>query len=217
LNSLFKFCCYKEKTAVLNLRDHSTLLRTFNKFFDQSNVQKSLIGCIFISAAIATGFVSAVRAEESADLKQKLQSLQPTLETTGAIAQASTTDRQSGSLEDGVYLYGQSQEPNEIGSAYLVFESRDGKIIGGFYMPHSSFDCVHGSLEANELAMTVVDSYSQEAHPYAIALEQTSTVAGSAATDDINLEGFHPITEISETDENVLSVCVNNYQEQVWH
>lgn len=201
---------------MLNLRDHSTLLRTFNKFISQSNVQKSLIGCIFISAAIATGLVSAVRAEESADVKQKLQSLQSPLETTGAIAQASAADRPSSSLEDGVYLYGQSQEPNEIGSAYLVFESRDGNIIGGFYMPHSSFDCVHGSLEANELAMTVVDSYSQEAHPYAIALEQSSTVAGTGAASDINLEGFHPIAELSETDQNVLSVCVNNYQDQVW-
>ena len=77
---------------------------------------------------------------------------------------------------DGVYLYGQSPQPNTIGSEYLVFEVNQGQVIGGFYMPSSSFDCFYGSVEAQKLALTVVDSYEQTPHPYAVALQSESPV-----------------------------------------
>ncbi|MEP0918741.1 hypothetical protein NC981_18075, partial [Leptolyngbya sp. DQ-M1] len=40
-----------------------------------------------------------------------------------AVAQATT---QKTTLPDGVYLYGQSAEPDQIGQGYFVFEARQG-------------------------------------------------------------------------------------------
>ena len=34
--------------------------------------------------------------------------------------------------KDGIYLYGQSQQPNQIGQEYMVFEVRQGKVTGAF-------------------------------------------------------------------------------------
>ncbi len=111
-------------------------------------------------------------------------------------------------MADGVYLYGQSAQPQTIGSEYLVFEVTAGSVVGGFYMPRSSFDCFHGSLQAEKLALTVIDSYEQTAHPYSVALaagEPTASAGGSAAP--LGLEGYHRIAELSEIDQQVLTTC----------
>ncbi|MCU0523723.1 MAG: hypothetical protein MUF72_02745 [Elainella sp. Prado103] len=112
-------------------------------------------------------------------------------------------------LSDGVYLYGQSPEPNQIGSEYLVFEVAAGQVIGGFYMPRSSFDCFYGNVEADKLALTVIDSYEQTRHPYDVALQSAGDVAqanGNTAV-PLGLEGYHRIDTLSETDQQVLATC----------
>lgn len=113
-------------------------------------------------------------------------------------------------LEDGVYLYGQSPQPEQLGQAYMVFQVTQGRLIGGFYMPRSSFDCFSGTVEGNQLALNVVDSYSQEVHDYSIAYSNTSTVAASTlsgANQSVSLEGFHPIKTLSQTDRHILKTC----------
>lgn len=120
---------------------------------------------------------------------------------------------------DGVYLYGQSPEAGQIGSAYIVFEARDAMVVGALYMPYSSFDCFYGDIEANQLAMTVIGSYDQEAYPYSIAIRQDSTVvdaSGGGATNDLKLEGFHQIDVLGEVDQHVLGVCRAEHHDQVW-
>ncbi len=119
-------------------------------------------------------------------------------------------------LAEGVYLYGQSPEAEQIGSAYMVFEVSDRQIVGAFYMPHSSFDCFHGTIEANQLALNVVDSYEQVSHPYEIALEQSGTVAtaGNTPIAPVGIEGYHRIGSVSDNDERMLATCQANLQEQ---
>jgi len=119
-------------------------------------------------------------------------------------------------LAEGVYLYGQSPTAEQIGSAYMVFEVSDRQIVGAFYMPHSSFDCFQGTIEANRLALNVVDSYEQVSHPYEIALEQSDTVAmaGNAAIAPVQIEGYHRISSVSDNDERMLATCQANLQEQ---
>ena len=51
-------------------------------------------------------------------------------------------------LKDGVYLYGESSQPEQIGQSYMVFEVKQGQVTGAFYMPRSSFDCFTGVPEA---------------------------------------------------------------------
>ncbi|NET30985.1 MAG: hypothetical protein F6K19_03150 [Cyanothece sp. SIO1E1] len=126
----------------------------------------------------------------------------------------------TGSLPlEGIYLYGQSSQPEQLGQTYLVFEARDNKIIGAFYKPSSSFDCFYGMAKPEQLSMTVVDSYSQAVYPYSVAREQNMTIASAnsrstAAT--LALRDFHPIHPPSANDQNILDICKANYQDRVW-
>lgn len=111
-------------------------------------------------------------------------------------------------LVDGIYLYGQAQERDQLGATYLVFEVSAEQVVGAFYMPHSSFDCFQGTFQNNQLALQVVDSYEQVSYPFAIALQAT-TVAQStgAATPPVTLEGFHAIETITDNDMRLLETC----------
>lgn len=116
-------------------------------------------------------------------------------------------------LPNGVYLYGQSAQPEQVGQAYFVFEVNQGKVLGAFYMPRSSFDCAYGTFQPGQVALTVVDSYEKTRHPYEIALQKTTNVAttGNPALAQISLEGFQPIKKLSATDQRILNVCKQNY------
>ena len=118
-----------------------------------------------------------------------------------------------------MYLYGQSTESGQIGSAYVVFETRNASIVGALYMPHSSFDCFYGGVEANQLSMTVISSYDREVYPYSIAIQPDSAVvdaSGSVSTNSFTLEGFHQIDTLGEMDQHVLGVCRAEYPDQAW-
>lgn len=125
--------------------------------------------------------------------------------TTEAIAPSEVDS----AFSDGVYLYGQSQEPDQIGSEYLVFEVRDRQIIGAFYMPHSSFDCFSGRVEENQLALTIIDSYEQQEYTYAIALDETAAIASTdpSTVIPVGLDGYVRLDQVSENDQRILGVC----------
>lgn len=118
-------------------------------------------------------------------------------------------------LADGVYLYGQSAEAEQLGSAYMVFEVRDRQVTGAFYMPYSSFDCFNGAIESNRLALNVIDSYEQASYPYEIGLEQSDAVAtvGNVTITPVQIEGFHRIESVSDNDRRILASCQTNLQE----
>lgn len=117
-------------------------------------------------------------------------------------------------LPDGVYLYGQADQPDQIGSAYMVFEVQQNQVIGAFYMPYSSFDCFHGEFQAEQLALNVVDSYDRTSYPYAVALESGAPVA--SATGEVvaptEIEGFQRLENLSESDRNILATCQTDLQ-----
>jgi len=72
----------------------------------------------------------------------------------------------------------QSSEPEQPGQAYMVLELRQQSAIGAFYMPYSSFDCFYGSIQSNQLVVTIVNSYDQTSYPFSIALDRNSQIAG---------------------------------------
>ncbi len=114
-------------------------------------------------------------------------------------------------LNDGTYIYGQSPERDQIGQAYMVFEVNQGRVLGAFYMPHSSFDCFSGVAEGNQLALSVVDSYTQEAHPFSLGLYTPSAITASAYPgadqQNITIEGFHPIQAVNQNEHRMLEIC----------
>lgn len=165
---------------------------------------RSVITSVSLSLGVVFGVATALVAEAAPSSSQSQQS-----ETTAAKG-----SQASAPLSDGTYLFGQSQQPEQIGNAYLVFEVRDSKMIGAFYMPRSSFDCVYGSLQPNQLALTVVNSYDQSTHPYEIAVRHDTPVATAGSNSGgkkFGLEGMHQLTKVSENDQRILEVCKANF------
>lgn len=121
----------------------------------------------------------------------------------------SDLSNQNSVLPNGTYLYGQSQQPDQIGQEYIVFEVRDGKLVGALYMPRSEFSCFQGTMTASNLEMIVDHPYEDTQYPYAIALDTTAPIASrneqtSAA---VTLKGYHPLEEISKNDQRMLATC----------
>lgn len=120
------------------------------------------------------------------------------------------------SLPDGTYLYGQSAQPDQIGSAYMVFTVNHDQVVGAFYMPYSSFDCFQGEFQADQLALTIVDSYDQTSYPYAVALQPVSAIASSQAGTSVpvSLQGFHRLPAVSANDQRILATCQADFRGQ---
>ncbi len=116
---------------------------------------------------------------------------------------------QNSVLPDGTYLYGQSQQPSQIGQEYIVFEVRDGKVIGALYMPRSEFSCFQGTMDASELEMMVNHPYEDTEYPYAIALDTSAPVASQDGQNQVavTLKGYHPLEEVSANDQRMLATC----------
>lgn len=115
------------------------------------------------------------------------------------------------SFADGTYLYGQSPQAEEIGKEYLVFQVRDGQVMGAVYYPRSEFACFSGQIDATQLSLSVIDPYEQVASPYAIALESESqTASNSQIPVSLQLQGFHPIETLSDNDLRLLAACQSN-------
>ncbi|MBD2035136.1 hypothetical protein H6F76_08855 [Leptolyngbya sp. FACHB-321] len=134
-----------------------------------------------------------------------------------ANAEASTQSQVAKqALPDGIYLYGQSTQPNQVGQGYFVFESKQGNVVGALYMPRSSFDCASGKFQNDQLALTVVNSYDRTTNPFEIALERNSNVAsqGNPAFSNLGLQGFERISNVSENDQRILDVCKADFQKQ---
>jgi hypothetical protein len=189
------------KTFFNRILERASLMKTpllntclsFNPFKAATNLLAGL--------SIATGLLSVSVPTQAAPIQK-----------TQKVAIASST------LPNGVYLYGQSAKPEQIGKAYFVFEVRQGKLVGALYMPRSSFDCAYGSVQSDKVALTVVDAYDKTQNPYAIALERNASVASSEnpVISPIGLEGFHQISNVSANDQRILNTCKADHQAQVW-
>lgn len=112
---------------------------------------------------------------------------------------------------DGVYLYGQSSEPNQVGHTYAVFEVVDNQAVGAFYMPSSSFDCFYGEVGPQAFDLVVVNSYEQAAYPYSVPLTYENVASGSAG--DVPMPvGYHRIDDLSQQDYQMISTCRSDSQ-----
>lgn len=116
-------------------------------------------------------------------------------------------------LRDGIYLYGETDQPDQLGVTYTVFELKNRRVTGAVYTPHSSFDCFHGTLREGELALTVVDSYTRTSYPHAIALTIDTAIATQGiamGSVEVGLLGMNRMPEVSANDRRLLAVCQAN-------
>lgn len=162
--------------------------------FNWSVVARSLSAAIALGVTATVGTAAIVNAAP-ADSSQ------------------SATSTQTTTLPDGVYLYGQAAKPDELGKGYFVFEAKKGQVVGALYMPRSSFDCAAGRFDANQLALTVTNSYDRTTNPFEIAVDRTSTVASSTQpTPAIGLQGFYKLDQVTDNDLRMLNVCKADLQ-----
>ncbi|MEH2367973.1 hypothetical protein [Nostoc sp.] len=131
-----------------------------------------------------------------------------TTKSAGVLPKASFPEK------DGIYLYGQSPKPNQLGQGYIIFQKQQDKVRGALYMPQSELNCFQGTINpSGELAMTV-NSSSNEA-----SSEQSNQVATSnrlpkVGEDESNsyayslaLQDFYRLNSIAASDRRTLQMC----------
>lgn len=120
---------------------------------------------------------------------------------------------------DGIYLYGQSPKPEQVGQEYMVFEVRGGKVVGAFYLPHSEFSCFSGTLQSGSLALMVANGSDSAPSEDSIAAQNSQQVA--TASDQPQIEGYsqtaysysvalrdyHQLASVSGNDQQILRTC----------
>jgi hypothetical protein len=113
-------------------------------------------------------------------------------------------------LADGVYLYGQSAQPDQIGQEYLVFQLRQGKIRGAIYYPQSEFNCFTGAIASDQIKLLIRDPFDNRRYPYAIALVSADSITHRQPSQvNITLKGYVLLPELSPNDHRLLQVCLN--------
>ncbi len=184
-----------------------------SQFLD-SSLRNRLVGAALSLGLVVTGMCSTiVHAATVPGMPQQVVSQTVSAPATSARSGQFDGLLASGFPATGVYLYGQSPNRDQLGRAYLVFEVSQNRVVGAFYMPNSSFDCFSGSINANKLALTVIDSYDRTAHPYVVALSPNAQVAGSnPGVTGLNLAGYHRINALNDNDQRILSVCKADFQ-----
>ena len=129
--------------------------------------------------------------------------------------------------KNGIYLYGQSQQPNQIGQEYMVFEVRQGKVMGAFYLPQSEFNCFQGSLAAGKLDLTIAgdagstpysDSIADAENAPQVATASDSSQIGAqyeqvSSQYSVALQNYYQLSNVNENDKQILAACKSNYQE----
>jgi len=113
--------------------------------------------------------------------------------------------------QDGVYLYGQSPEANQIGQGYIIFKKRQDKVSGALYMPNSEFSCFQGTIDrSGELAMTVNGS-ADESSSNEVATSNRLPIINeeelSSYPYSVALQDYHQLKSISANDQRILQMC----------
>lgn len=182
-----------------------------------NRILKTNIGLLLCTGFVATSaaplFAYNLQKHESAQQQRMYESMVAVLE-----AEKNNVPNPTTSLADGNYLYGRSPQPDVLGAEYLVFQVRNNKVVGAFYVPQSEFSCFYGSIETQEMDIAVVDPYDSKAYPYSVGLKSQSTVAkeGNPDLPDVSLDGYQPIDNLSDNDLRMLNTCVQEHQQEVW-
>ncbi len=158
-------------------------------------------------------------SETATSLSNKIAVVDTTKNLQQSAAKASTKTTQASSKsnfprQDGVYLYGQSRKPGQLGQGYIVFEKRRNKIIGALYMPSSEYSCFNGTLNSSgQLAMTV-KGYVGEISPSEIAnrngLPQRSNEEPNIYGHSVELQDYYQLNSITGSDRQILKTCKTN-------
>lgn len=183
------------------IRGHIHHQRVQRKLFIKNTLKAGawIIGTATLLAAPIAAAVSQPIADSASPLIHPL------------LAQAAPTVSEQ--LPNGVYLFGEKPLPDQLQTAYMIFEARADQVVGAFYAPHSSFDCFRGTVQNTQLSLAITETYSQEEYAYNLNLEDTA-VAGPGGS-EFAIEGFHHIEAVSDNDLRMLDTCQTQYSQTI--
>lgn len=198
------------------------MLNYINRFFlGRHHFSTAPMASLFIVLSIFTGNTSPVVTKELPQPEQ----VKVAIRGQGLIKQADSSIKGKLPEKDGIYLYGQSPQPQQVGQEYIVIEVNRGKVVGAFYLPHSEFNCFNGTITAGELALLLANGPESEAYPDpsgATNNQQVATVStGSLGEDFTNtistpysvaLQNYHQLNSVSASDKEILAACKSGYQ-----
>lgn len=134
-----------------------------------------------------------------------------------SVKEAAVMPRVNLPTKDGIYLYGQSPNPNQAGQGYVLFQKQKGRVSGALYMPDSEFSCFQGTLETSgELAMTVTGSPAETSLTQVATSNRLPTLYNDEFITyaySVTLQNYHPINAISANDRRILQECNQPAQE----
>ena len=111
---------------------------------------------------------------------------------------------------NGVYLYGESNQPEIVGKEYIIFETIGNKTIGAFYLPQSEFSCFYGKFTGTRLNVTLIDSFDLKQYKFALALDANTLTASKQPM--MGEPSYQPLSKVSNNDRQILNTCKQQLQ-----
>ncbi|NDJ21145.1 hypothetical protein GS682_05705 [Nostoc sp. B(2019)] len=128
-----------------------------------------------------------------------------------SVNEAGILPRANFPAKNGIYLYGQSPKPNQLGQGYIIFQKQQGRVRGALYMPQSEFSCFQGTLDrSGELAMTVKGSPDEASSSQVATTNRLPRVADDESITyaySVTLQDYHQLNRISANDRRILQMC----------
>jgi hypothetical protein len=106
---------------------------------------------------------------------------------------------------NGVYLYGESDQPDVVGKEYIIFETVGNKTIGAFYLPKSEFSCFHGQFQGSRMNVTLIDTFDRQKYNFTLNLNPSGLTASKQPM--MGEPSYQPLDKISNTDRSILNTC----------
>ncbi|MGB3491728.1 MAG: hypothetical protein WBA57_03295 [Elainellaceae cyanobacterium] len=154
-------------------------------------------------------FLASVPAANAETVATETSSDSSIASHSAAVEVTTASEAEADFPANGVYLYGRSPQPGQLDTDYAVMEVRDRKTVGAFYRVSSSFDCFHGEVGSENVNLTVISSYEQEAYNHSLPIDREETIASTdgGASGAVELVGLHSISTVSDMDMEILATC----------
>jgi hypothetical protein len=111
----------------------------------------------------------------------------------------------SKTLPNGIYLYGESTNPNLIGKEYMIFETKNSRTVGAVYMPHSEFSCFSGNFNNGRMNIVLIDAYDRQQYRSTFTLGTTTLTASKQPM--MGTPIYNLVSKISDNDRRMLDHC----------
>ncbi|MEM1367036.1 MAG: hypothetical protein AAGG02_03275 [Cyanobacteria bacterium P01_H01_bin.15] len=117
----------------------------------------------------------------------------------------------SSQISQGVYLYGQSAQPEQLGSEYLVFQVQNDRVVGASYYPQSEYACFTGRILGDQLQLQVQDPYEPDIFSsYALDISFEDSFVAGTAVPELSLIGYRALETITANDRRLLDSCLDS-------